>query len=473
MFLPGLDLNFEPLICHPARNLLAGVIDVYGQAGLCAVDGTSAADNLASLCGALRWTSQDQAFYLFGSIPVDGICTTDLSREPARHRSLSARAVFQAPSLELSQHGGAQHPGQCQRNSQLADLLRFRTASDRDGAKALCQRAFWSRSERDCLRSRCHHHRSVPVGVSLGPLSLHQSGYQAAHTFGLKRQYPFFYSYQRRQVPRNQFARRVDCRTGSLLCHGSRLHRFRAPFSTKRCRQFLCHSRQVQSQSSAPLLPQSRQKHGLDLRPNRRAHRLLFAQGLRCTVAQNQVQRPPVWKNSGLSDQQLRLARAHDHSALSLALANRIVLQMDQTASAYQSFFRYHRKRGQNSNLDRYLRLRARGHRQKTSQLIGEPLRTPTNSKSDFIRKSSTNSVTCRSRLCNRCPRIAKPVEFIQLTLGHYWYGEEIRSLVPTLTGFRISNEDYIEEAIDVNKGAVEAIIHDTRKWIVEFIEEC
>jgi len=57
--------------------------------------------------------------------------------------------------------------------------------------------------------------------------------------------------------------------------------------------------------------------------------------------------------------------------------------------------------------------------------------------------------------------------------LGHYWYGEEIRSLVPTLTGFRISNEDYIEEAIDVNKGAVEAIIHDTRKWIVEFIEEC
>src|SRR5688500_10948533 len=137
MFLPGLDLNFEPVICHPARNLFAGVIDAYGQAGFCTVDGTSAADNLSSLRGALRWTSQNQAFHLFGSIPVDGVCTTDLSREPARYRSLSAGAVLQALSLGLSQHGSAQHPGQRQRNSRLADLLRFRTASDRDSAKAV------------------------------------------------------------------------------------------------------------------------------------------------------------------------------------------------------------------------------------------------------------------------------------------------------------------------------------------------
>jgi hypothetical protein len=111
-FLPGLDLNFEPVICHPARNLFAGVIDAHGQAGFCTVDGTSAADNLSSLRGALRWTSQNQAFHLFGSIPVDGVCTTDLSREPARYRSLSAGAVLQALSLGLSQHGSAQHPGQ-------------------------------------------------------------------------------------------------------------------------------------------------------------------------------------------------------------------------------------------------------------------------------------------------------------------------------------------------------------------------
>src|SRR5215470_11404922 len=44
MFFPGLDLNFEPLICHPARSIFAGVIDAYRQADLCAVDGASATD---------------------------------------------------------------------------------------------------------------------------------------------------------------------------------------------------------------------------------------------------------------------------------------------------------------------------------------------------------------------------------------------------------------------------------------------
>jgi hypothetical protein len=210
MFFPGLDLNFEPLICHPARNIFAGVIDAYRQADLCAVDGASATDNLPSLCGTLRWTSQGQAFHLFGSIPVDGVCATDLSREPQRYRGVSSRAVLQALSLGLSQPGSAQHPGQRQRNSGLAYLLRIRTAADHDGAKALCQRAFWSRSERHSLRSRCYYHRSVPVGVPVGLVSFDQSGYQAAYALGLERQYPFFHSYQRRQVARSQLARRVD-----------------------------------------------------------------------------------------------------------------------------------------------------------------------------------------------------------------------------------------------------------------------
>src|SRR5499426_4730942 len=98
-----------------------------GQADLCAVDGASATDNLPSLCGTLRWTSQGQAFHLFGSIPVDGVCAIDLSREPQRYRGVSSRPVLQALSLGLSQPGSAQHPGQRQRNSGLAYLLRIRT----------------------------------------------------------------------------------------------------------------------------------------------------------------------------------------------------------------------------------------------------------------------------------------------------------------------------------------------------------
>jgi hypothetical protein len=54
------------------------------------------------------------------------------------------------------------------------------------------------------LRTRRHHDRSVPVGLSVGSIPFDQSGYQTSHAFGLERQYPVFHSYQRRQMARSQ-----------------------------------------------------------------------------------------------------------------------------------------------------------------------------------------------------------------------------------------------------------------------------
>src|SRR5262245_33643544 len=98
MFLSGLDLNFEPPIC---LNLPAGVIGAHGRFVFCSADGAFAADDFSSMFGALRWTSQDQAFHLFGSIPVDGVCATDVSRESQRYRGVSWCALHQALSLGL------------------------------------------------------------------------------------------------------------------------------------------------------------------------------------------------------------------------------------------------------------------------------------------------------------------------------------------------------------------------------------
>src|SRR5262249_21186693 len=155
--------------------------------------------------------------------------------------------------------------------------------------------------------------------------------------------------------------------------------------------------------------------------------------------AKSQVQRSRDREKPGLFDQQFRPARAHDNPTLPLALANRVVLQVDQTASSYQKFLRHHRKRCQNSNLDRYLRLRARGHHQKTAQPIGESLRTPTDSKPNVVRKSPPNSTTCRFRLSNRVAGSSQTIESIQLTLGHYYVRphndhHDIQPLVPEKT---------------------------------------
>ena len=72
--------------------------------------------------------------------------------------------------------------------------------------------------------------------------------------------------------------------------------------------------------------------------------------------------------------QQLRLASIYDHRTIPLPLASRALLQMDQAASANQSFLRNFGERGQVTNLDRRLCLRSGRHRQKAIAPLGQPV---------------------------------------------------------------------------------------------------
>ncbi len=68
-------------------------------------------------------------------------------------------------------------------------------------------------------------------------------------------------------------------------------------------------------------------------------------------------------------EQQLHPGRLDHHPALSLSLANRIVLQVGQTASANQSLLWQFRQRGEDPSLDRHKYLRA--HRHRAAQRTG------------------------------------------------------------------------------------------------------
>jgi hypothetical protein len=61
-----------------------------------------------------------------------------------------------------------------------------------------------------------------------------------------------------------------------------------------------------------------------------------------------------------------------------MPLADRTLLQMDQTALADQSIFWNFGERRQNSDLDRHLCVRPGGHRQKTLEPGHEALRNST-----------------------------------------------------------------------------------------------
>ena len=65
------------------------------------------------------------------------------------------------------------------------------------------------------------------------------------------------------------------------------------------------------------------------------------------------------------ANQQLFYPRVDGRRSLSLSLANRTLLQMDQTTSPNQKLFRHFRQQRQDPNLDRHHCLRASSHRQE------------------------------------------------------------------------------------------------------------
>src|SRR5437879_4039347 len=85
--------------------------DAFGKAGVCPTDGASAAAHLSALRGEVPESLSDVDVLAFGSIPVYGLCTAHLSREPARHRDLLACALGQAVPLGYPWRHRAQHLG--------------------------------------------------------------------------------------------------------------------------------------------------------------------------------------------------------------------------------------------------------------------------------------------------------------------------------------------------------------------------
>ncbi len=145
---------------------------------------------------------------LLGSVPDDGLRSIDLSREPARYRSVSAVRDRQALSSRVSRQGCACYFGRRQRISRLPDLCRLRPCLDWDRPTALCQRPHRRRSGSESLRSGLNHHRSVPDIVSVGQISEAQGCRQNAHAVGPSRQYPHFHSHFRWKTARCERTRR-------------------------------------------------------------------------------------------------------------------------------------------------------------------------------------------------------------------------------------------------------------------------
>src|SRR6266700_7800460 len=92
----GVDLNLAGRYSECFR----GVAREHRQSAFRPTHGFSALEHVHADCYALRRRCSGANAVLFRAIPRDGVCATDVSREPARYRSLPV-----GPSGEALPHG--------------------------------------------------------------------------------------------------------------------------------------------------------------------------------------------------------------------------------------------------------------------------------------------------------------------------------------------------------------------------------
>jgi len=112
---------------------------------------------------------------------------------------------------------------------------------------------------------------------------------------------------------------------------------------------------------------------------------------LRCSAEQK----------ASISDQQFQPAGLDNHRAVSTPLADRAILQVDQTASQNQGILRHVRKCCEDSNLDCHLDIRLGGNRQKATQTGSKSLLDST----DFEHHHFRENTYFAGAYDNRCER--------------------------------------------------------------------
>src|SRR5210317_96496 len=365
--MPFVDLKLFSLTSHSLWTIHGGLNYVRWQARFLSGHGTFTAPCLSSVRCSLQWQLQGQDFYLPRPVSLYGICPTDIPREPAGYRSLSSCTEEQALSHGDPWSYCPQHSGQRQQKSRLAYLRRPGSFADQDSPSPLSGRRLWFGVRKHRLCTRCHEHRALPVGISLGTVQTGQGSCQVAHIAGFEWQYSYLHPYLRRQTKRSQCLGRPLPGSRRFLRNGSRVSRLRSTLSPQYVFGIFCHPSQEKHALSPTLFSPRRPVDQLEMRPDSETHGILFSHKIPGQASQGEINRPRDRKDHGLSNQQLSFASADHHRIVPLPMAGRAVLQVDQAKPADQNVLWNFRERCQSSGLDCCLRVRSGRHYEKAA----------------------------------------------------------------------------------------------------------
>ena len=381
------DTNYR--MSHTSSSSQKEMAHGYWKTYLCPGHGFSAGLRIPSMRSTIPWSLKDEKLFMLGPVSLHGLRTTHLSRESARYRGLPSFGQTETLSHGYPGQSLLQYPGSRKPSKRLANLCRFRPDPYRPRSASLCQRFLWNGVESDRLCSRLHPHRFMSLPLPLGQVPEAQRSHKITHPLGSARKHSFHCHHYSWKDSRCDHPRSTDLRTRGLLHRGPRVSRLRSPLCDPSIFSILCDQSEKQFQLQTSLLSARRQIHRCSMRPNYCPRGVLRQKGLPRKIATDSLFRCHSKQTAHFLNQQLYAPCVDYRSALSMSLADRTILQMDQTASPNQSFLWYNRECRQNPDLDCHHRLCVGGNRQKTTEVGTEgSLHNSTDFKRHSFRKN-------------------------------------------------------------------------------------
>ena len=349
----GVDLDSIQHIGHVVGIEDSGGADVRRQNPVCPDHGLSPMEHFSSYRSEIQRRPSGALSSLCRAISNNGFRPTYLSGESPRYRSLLVGSGCKALSHGSSRTGQSIHPGRRQRIPRLAHLCRLRSTIDSSSKKALFRRELRCRHIQYRICTGCHDYRPLSVDVSLGSFSNRQGCRKSSYSDGPPRFYPKLYSYLRWQAARCQCSRSAHPEAGAFYV----MDRAYLDFE----RLYVLH------QAGSFFVTRAKSNHGCQTALFR-SQRSICRRNLRSDHRPQWFLQPAAhfpehlrrirFKDAESGKTLLFLTNHHTLPALTICctlqktLANRIVLQMDQTTSPYKTFLWSFRKRRQIPNLD-------------------------------------------------------------------------------------------------------------------------
>ena len=388
------DLKSLPCYGQTFSNSSKGLANVQRSISLLATNGLFSKTRFQQMRSSVSRQSSNKNFLMPRSVPLHGVRPANLQRKSEGHRNMSASNAAEAISRWDKRQGLTQYSGGGKRKTPLANIRRLCTGTHKKSKTTLRQRKFRLKTKANGLRFGFYNYRSLPYFVSVGSVPQTQKCHKASHADGPERLDSLLYTHNKRQSRGRKSTRPSTYRTRRLLHHGSRLSRLRTTISFFKEPGLFYNTGQGETCLYSTSLSTCRQNHLPKERSDHQINRPENIGTLSRPAQTDWLLRQRYEQAIHLFDKQL-CSRCLDYrKALQVSLADRVVLQVDQTAPANQSILRHFAKRCQDSGMDCCQHLPGRRDHEERTRIKAEFVRNPANSQHYTFSERAYNTST-------------------------------------------------------------------------------